>query len=123
DVLFGGQLFGTVGNDTLIGGPGNETFECVLPTAGSAVETIRDAFGNGQIDLVGSGDSITTLGGSSTQRLSAVQGTSDTWQDEQSTLYQFNTDTRQLTITGGSLGGDNQIVIDDFNLAAAEGAN
>jgi YD repeat-containing protein len=121
--LLGGQVLGEVGNDTLSGGSGSDTFVFSLPTNGSAIETVKDPFGNGQVDVASDESGVATLGGSSTQRLVAVEGESGTWQDSQGAQYQYNSDTQELSVTGGVLGAGNQIVIDDFNLAAAAGSN
>lgn len=62
DALFGGQILGSVQNDTLNGGSGNDLFFFSVPTSGSATETIDDAEGNGQIVLLNNGQA-TALGG------------------------------------------------------------
>jgi YD repeat-containing protein len=116
--LFGGQVLGAVGNDTLNGGGGNDSFVFMLPTSGSATETINDPTGQGVVDVVANGQ-ITQLGGSAAQPLAAVQGVADTWQDLAGTLYAFDPSSRQLTITDGSLGSGNEIVVDNFDIGAA----
>ena len=118
DVLFGGQGVGGISNDTLVGGSGADSFVFALPTSGSATETIESPTGKGQVAVVADGQ-INVLGGSQDQPLVAVQGAPDTWEDSQGTLYSFSGSSDELAISGGVLGSGGEIVVENFNLAAA----
>jgi Ca2+-binding RTX toxin-like protein len=99
------------------------TFYYNVPSNGqSAIETIQNPTTNGSV-WVGSGADLTQLTGGK-----AVAGSPFTWQDGQGTQYVFtptnpvNLSDGTLTINQGVLqsGSGNQIVINDFNLIAAE---
>jgi hypothetical protein len=122
DVLITGQ-----GNDTVYGGSGNDTFNFVSSGSGAATETIKYDNGKGSVEVNGTQlIDVTTL-------LTSTS-TGSTWSDSNGDQYQFvasadfiyglsndtNDTTGTLTITQGLLGSGNQIVIDNFDMNAAQ---
>ena len=107
-------LIGGAGNDLLIGGSGSDTFAYMPPASGATTETINDYFGNGAGSVYVGNTQLT--GGT------AVAGKDNTWTDGNGDQYAWNTSTGALTISQGLLGANSgdQIVIDNFNLNAAE---
>lgn len=118
DMLFGGEELGAVGSDMLIGGSGSDTFVFSLPTTGTATETIEDAQGDGKIAVLATGQAK-ILGSSESEPLAAVQGSSDSWEDSDGTLYAYDPTTEELAISGGDLGSGNQILVENFDIEAA----
>ena len=108
-------LIGGTGNDSMIGGSGSDTFVYIKPTGVQvAVDTIDDSLGNGAGSVYVGNTQLT--GGT------AVAGKDNTWTDGNGDQYAWNTSTGALTISQGLLGANSgdQIVIDNFNLNAAE---
>src|SRR5271169_210173 len=117
--LFGGQTPIGVGNDTLNGGSGADTYVFALPSEQPATETINPLTGNGQIAILDTSGDISVLGGTSMQPFAAVAGINDEWEDSQATLYTYVPGNRQLTIADGALGAGNEILVNDFDIEAA----
>jgi Ca2+-binding RTX toxin-like protein len=119
DVLAGGAgsdtLISGSGNDTLKGGSGYDTFIVALPSSGLVTETIDDPSGKGQIDVLNNGRYF-QLGGTAEDPLAPVDGVADTWQDSLGTRYKLDPDTPNLIISGGVLGDDDKIIIDNYDL-------
>ena len=135
DVLVAGtgndSLKGGAGDDTLVSGAGNDTLDggagvnkyifntspaappAVFGTtpAQSPTVTIEDSTGQGTI----------WVGGIQLGTITPVAGQDNTWTDANNTQYKYDTGTRQLTISGGSLAGaGGTIIIDNFDLNAAQ---
>jgi Ca2+-binding RTX toxin-like protein len=114
-------LVASTGNDLLEGGAGNDRYDLgALNSATNVTDTIDDSDGQGSVWVGG-----THLAGGSS---STGSGDNSIWIAGDGTRYVFtplvggsNTNVGTLTISGGSLGSGDQIVIDDFDLTKAQG--
>jgi len=134
DTLIGGQagfITGNAGNDTLQGGSGTDKFVFSAPTSAGLTETIlpwKDQLGS--VEIV-NGSSAVVLAGSAVAPVMSADGESITWgaspsSDDSGVTYAYSKISGNLTISGGLLGtgsGANKIVVQNFDLSAAQKTN
>jgi Ca2+-binding RTX toxin-like protein len=108
-------LIAGAGNATMEGGVGYDTFVFAVPSSGPVTEAIDNATGKDQIEVL-SGGQYSQIGGTGENPLAPVDGSADTWQDSAQMRYTFNPSNHQLTISGGSLGEGNQIIVNNYDL-------
>ncbi|MGI0135276.1 MAG: calcium-binding protein, partial [Candidatus Micrarchaeaceae archaeon] len=119
DTLIGGD-----GNATLVGGTGNDTFDVNNPGGVATTVTIETIPGQtGAVEVTTDGQASALVGLGVSPAVSS-DGNTITWNAPAGGYtYTFNKNTQALTITGGSLsseGSSESIVIDNFDLSAAE---